>query len=289
MSEQPPSLSPRFAALPPPLLVVGMHRSGTSLIAGMLTALGVCLDPAMPPPPEGAPFDPPSDKLRSDGYCEAEAFRLLDERILDSAGAAWHEIAPFLAVRDDPRFMERSVRTMLRATHGALASGFLDLAPHPLHAWGWKDPRTSLLLPYWLQLFPDARILHVRRDPARVVDSLLKRAGSEDARSPVILPRIARAVHSPAAVIRAVRRRIAPSPAEAGHAGMDDRQRYRELCDAYVAACERYRDLAPERYLEIAFEEAVANPADVAKQLAAFARLDASPGRLQSAANFVRP
>jgi hypothetical protein len=288
MGDNPASISPRFAALPPPVIVVGMHRSGTSLIAGMLAQLGLFLDPAMPPPAEGVRLVPPSDQLRSDGYGEAEAFRLLNERILDSAGAAWNEIAPFLALRDDPGFSARSLETMRRATFTSLIARFLDHAPQAPAAWGWKDPRTSLLLPYWLRLFPEARILHVRRNAERVVESLVRRAGAASAGPPGMLPRLARAVHSPAAALRAVRRRLGLLSTDTGRPENGDRQAYLTLFEAYVAACEQYSSLAPDRYIEIAFEQALADPGHAAERLARFAELSASPARLALAAAFVR-
>ena len=41
--------------------------------------------------------------------------------------------------------------------------------------WGWKDPRTSLLLGFWLEAYPQAQILHVYRHPLDVANSLATR------------------------------------------------------------------------------------------------------------------
>ncbi|MEB3266459.1 MAG: DUF5672 family protein [Cyanobacteriota bacterium] len=41
--------------------------------------------------------------------------------------------------------------------------------------WGWKDPRTVLLLDHWVGLIPGVRFLFLFRDPAQVVRSLLAR------------------------------------------------------------------------------------------------------------------
>ena len=43
--------------------------------------------------------------------------------------------------------------------------------------WGFKDPRSSLFLPFWKSLLPDARYLLVYRDPYLVIDSLFRRKG----------------------------------------------------------------------------------------------------------------
>ncbi|MDE5088829.1 MAG: glycosyl transferase family 1, partial [Trichodesmium sp. St16_bin2-tuft] len=45
--------------------------------------------------------------------------------------------------------------------------------------WGWKDPRTTLFLNFWLQLLPDAKFVFVYRSPWEVVDSLYRRNTDE--------------------------------------------------------------------------------------------------------------
>jgi hypothetical protein len=41
--------------------------------------------------------------------------------------------------------------------------------------WGWKDPRTTCTLPFWLRVFPDARVVNVYRDGVDVAASLVRR------------------------------------------------------------------------------------------------------------------
>ena len=41
--------------------------------------------------------------------------------------------------------------------------------------WGWKDPRTSLLLPVWRDLFPTAAVVHIVRDGRDAALSLITR------------------------------------------------------------------------------------------------------------------
>src|SRR5207237_264153 len=41
--------------------------------------------------------------------------------------------------------------------------------------WGWKDPRTSLTIPLWLELVPDLRVVVCLRNPLDVALSLRKR------------------------------------------------------------------------------------------------------------------
>jgi hypothetical protein len=43
--------------------------------------------------------------------------------------------------------------------------------------WGWKDPRTSLLIPQYMELLPHARFLRCRRQTEAIVDSFLRAYG----------------------------------------------------------------------------------------------------------------
>lgn len=41
--------------------------------------------------------------------------------------------------------------------------------------WGWKDPRNTFTLPFWLDLFPGAKIIHIYRHPLDIASSLITR------------------------------------------------------------------------------------------------------------------
>ncbi len=91
-----PSLHPAFRNLPAPLIVIGAHRSGTSMVAGMLELLGVEMGTRSPLQP-GCQVDV---YLRSSGYSEGFDAYLLNELLLARAGTAWHTPGPFLDTRD---------------------------------------------------------------------------------------------------------------------------------------------------------------------------------------------
>jgi hypothetical protein len=44
-----------------------------------------------------------------------------------------------------------------------------------LGPWGWKDPRNSLTLPIWAEIFPSARVVHIYRNGVDVSASLFRR------------------------------------------------------------------------------------------------------------------
>lgn len=282
-----PEIGPAFRSVTPPVIIIGMHRSGTSLAAGMLATCGLYLDPEMPPPESGNTLDTPNDRLRSDGYCEAVAFRLLNESLLERAGSAWDEVERFLRVREDPAFATRRLETLRRATFEELDSAFMSLMRSNAAGWGWKDPRTSVTLPYWLRLFPTAKVLHVRRDPKAVLASLTRRAEST-ASQPSVGTRLKRAIGNPAVAARAIERRLGLSSADRPlRPSADHSDRYAALIDTYVHECERWRSLG-DRYLEVSFEEIVNSPVQMAERMAVFANVRRDSGSVGQAATFVR-
>lgn len=142
------------------VLILGMHRSGTSAIARGVNALSVDLGENF--------FDLQSDNPK--GYWEDKTIVGISQRVLEELQLVWDDtslIAP-------ERFAHYRIRLLkLKAVHylnGAFAS-------RPL--WGFKDPRAIRLLPFWraaLRELPveDSYVVAIRH-PRSVAASLLRR------------------------------------------------------------------------------------------------------------------
>src|SRR5262245_36120203 len=140
--------------------IVGMHRSGTSMVAKMLHESGIWL---------GRTCDlMPADAHNEGGYWEHIKFLALNEAILKEVGAAWDSPPPQTA--DWPRV---SGLPRLRGRAEALLDEFSAREP-----WGWKDPRTSLTLPFWRAVCPDLKVIICIRNPFEVAVSLRRRGGA---------------------------------------------------------------------------------------------------------------
>ena len=142
-----------------PISVTGMHRSGTSMAARLLQLCGLYLGPdqdLMPPGP-----DNPS------GYWENIKFVEINTEILDKLGAGWdHPPSDRVwANKNTEKIMPH-----LEMTAENLLQEFRENSP-----WGWKDPRTSLLIPFWLRLLPDLKVVVCLRNPLEVALSLHRR------------------------------------------------------------------------------------------------------------------
>ena len=139
----------------PIIIVTGMHRSGTSLTVNLLRQCGLWLGAENEL--HGATADNP------DGHWENIAVTETNDMLLNELGGGWDDVPEFPA-----GWLANFSAQQGRAAeiHAALAR------PTP---WGWKDPRASLLLPFWLALAPDARVVICVRHPLEVAHSLRRR------------------------------------------------------------------------------------------------------------------
>jgi hypothetical protein len=268
-----------------------MHRSGTSLVAGVLRSLGVYMGPALSMPDEAAPDEA---LLLRDGYGEAADFFVMNERLLAAAGSTWYRVDPFLARRDTRPFETAALALLTGSTFGRLRTRHLRHLPaEAARDWGWKDPRNSLTLPYWLRLFPQARVIHVVRSRDAAADSLHRRAlawrqGPASAPQLPLRARLERALRNPAAAAATVARRCGLLPLrEPAPDPCLSLEYCRDLCDTYLRECYRFRSHGGD-CLEVHYEELLAEPAAVVRQIASQVRRELSEAELLAAAALVR-
>jgi len=154
--------APRTRADPTPagvvrsVLVLGMHRSGTSALAHVLGLMGIYLgeaDELLSP----HPIDNPT------GYWERADVNAMHDRFLEALGCRWDRIAGFegCELESEPaRILAAQLRSLIQR---------LDDGKHP---WLIKDPRLCLLLPQWQALLPGAAKVVVVRDPREIAASI---------------------------------------------------------------------------------------------------------------------
>lgn len=145
------------------LIIVGMHRSGTSATTGALQCLGVQL---------GRKLYGGHAHINAKGYFEHSDIADTNDEALLALGSAWDDVL----VKEDgwwqrdclARYAQR-IRKYIRR----------DFADSPL--WAVKDPRVCRLLPWWLQILATEGVepcfLFVLRSPAEVFRSLHRRDG----------------------------------------------------------------------------------------------------------------
>ncbi len=140
------------------LVVAGMHRSGTSVTAQWLERCGLHAGEGIATAVESNPR----------GQFEDHDFVRFHEQILRRHGFKSSLVGGAVPLHPDEEERRAALQLIESRTHRGL--------------WGWKDPRTTLFLPFWKQLLPDLRVLGVYRPPAAVVDSLIRRRRSRQRR-----------------------------------------------------------------------------------------------------------
>lgn len=142
------------------IVVIGMHRSGTSAMTRGLELLGVGLGTSLHP----AAADNPK------GFWEDTECLEINEELLAYFGSAYDQLA---------HNWETSTQTSELSRLKLKASQLVSRKLEENTVWGFKDPRTSRLLPFWQEVFRsvgcDVSYLIALRNPVSVVDSLQKR------------------------------------------------------------------------------------------------------------------
>ena len=145
-----------------PIIVVGMHRSGTSVVTETLRSIGVHF---------GSIVDP---------HSEARIFQRLNAFAMHHCGGDWDNPSPALFALGNSIIRKNLSEFFARKLGGPDVIGLVGASAYAKGArafrscrpWGWKDPRTTVLLPVWLDLFPGAKVIHVVRHGVDVASSL---------------------------------------------------------------------------------------------------------------------
>jgi hypothetical protein len=145
------------------MVVLGMHRSGTSVITRGLNVLGVSLGDSMMPPVEGN---------NAKGFWEDVDINRLNIEMLNSIHSDWCHCSPIelndVETLRNGGYFQRAVELLCHKTNSVLVFGF-------------KDPRVSKLLPFWKEVFAYCKFnvsyILALRHPLSVVKSLAKRDG----------------------------------------------------------------------------------------------------------------
>ncbi len=133
------------------VLILGMHRSGTSCLTGCLQEAGLLL---------GEVVQQNADNRK--GNRENREIMALQDGLLEDNGASWKDPPNGAVVWSAARFEQRD----------------RIVAGYPTdRLWGFKDPRTVFTLDGWLGALPDPILIGSIRHPLAVAASLASRNG----------------------------------------------------------------------------------------------------------------
>ncbi len=141
------------------LLVLGMHRSGTSAVTGALARMGVHVGDEEQLTPTN--WENPL------GFFERREARRICDALLHASGADWWKVSAFNADNADPK----EVRDQRKPIAELVAS--LDAHGH----WALKEPRLCLLAPIFKGALVRPLAVIVMRHPLEIARSLRHRNG----------------------------------------------------------------------------------------------------------------
>jgi len=139
---------------PKTVIILGVARSGTSLIAGILDILGVKLSP-----------DKVLGSWNPRGEFEDPDFRNINKEIYKSVGADYYKNPPMPGqlLFQENKFKDK-IQTLVRKKSMGKS------------IWGWKDPLTSLTIELFLPYLINPHFIIILRNPIDVAKSLVRHA-----------------------------------------------------------------------------------------------------------------
>ena len=145
-----------------PIIIMGMHRSGTSLVTQILESAGLFV----------------GDK--KDSNYESMLFKFLNQWILTNSSGSWdspESIEYILANKEMRNLTEDYLESILVSRHLINYLGLKNFLKYRkldnlTFKWGWKDPRNTFTFPIWSTLFPKSNVIHVYRHGVDVAQSL---------------------------------------------------------------------------------------------------------------------
>jgi len=143
-----------------PVIIIGMHRSGTSLIVKILEELGVFM---------GADQEKNNESL---------FFIEINKWIFQQAYSSWEHPEMCRCLSEEAKeTLIPIIKNRLTSYHKKRYFGSIKPASFEninFH-WGWKDPRNTFTIDIWQKIFGDVKIIHIHRNPLDVIASLYKR------------------------------------------------------------------------------------------------------------------
>lgn len=131
------------------IIVLGMHRSGTSMTAKILSVLGVDMGKSL--------FGPSPFNVK--GYFENAIFEKLNVDILKSANGNWCNPPNYKAILNQKEKFQKKIQKICNKKG----------------LWGWKDPRTSLTIELYISYLKNPHFIFCKRNNKDVARSLRRR------------------------------------------------------------------------------------------------------------------
>lgn len=141
------------------IVILGMHRSITSLIAKGIADNKVYVGDKLMPPNGGNP----------DGYWEDVDFVRMNNKLLGLAGGSWRNLPPEKSILSLKDKCGSEIKHLIRKKEERARDIFFRENDR---LWGWKDPRTVLTIKLYLPYLTNPHFILCFREPLEVARSL---------------------------------------------------------------------------------------------------------------------
>jgi len=149
-----------------PIIFIGMHRSGTSMLGRLLEDLGLF------------------SGVRKDENNEAIFFHKLNQWMMAQCGGRWDMPDALQCFWDNEErltWVEDYLQQLLESPRFIEFVGiqrfFVSGGIKGLNVpWSWKDPQNTYTLPMWRRIFPNAKVVYIERHGVDVAESLRVRS-----------------------------------------------------------------------------------------------------------------
>ncbi len=211
-----------FKDLKAPVVVIGMHRSGTSFLTRILHHNGIFMG------------------INQSGVNEARFFLKMNIKILDTNGFRYDQ--PGVPTDCTTRFTYSEFKRNFLGQ--PLRYGIYKKVIRDRGDWGWKDPRNTYTLPYWLKYFPDMKVVHIYRNGIDVAMSLFLRNSKLKKKNSYYSD------------------------------SLNDKVEALKLWEKYYIQAESYREILGDRFITLKYEELVLENKNEIQRLESFFERD---------------
>lgn len=246
-----------------------MSRSGTSMLTRMLNDLGLFV----------------GKKLTRNH--EALFFREINDWLLTQSSGGLENPGTIKYLLQDNEARElygEFVRFTMESPHAISFLGFSKYlssrTPEKLDMpWGWKDPRNTFTLPFWLDLFPNAKVIHIYRHPLDIANSLLTRRKRGLARL-----KDKHRSYKPFYWYYLMHKFILNNRVFVDIRGGTVEQGF-AIWEEYLKEARSHVDTLKDRAIEIKYEDFLEHPGEILQSLSEFCELDATQKEIEKVAS----
>lgn len=147
-----------------PLIITGMHRSGTTLLVKLLEKNGIFLG------------------SKQDVNKESIFFQRINRWLVSFNDSCWDNPMSFndLNYNDSDLLVSKLKIILNNRLSNSLYFGYKNIFLNKnfksfQYSWGWKDPLNTFTIDIWKKIFPDLCIINIIRNPLDVSCSLINR------------------------------------------------------------------------------------------------------------------